>query len=312
MHCIAGATLDAGASTLGIPSLEAADLEMDSAVAPLSESQVPISEEDERLAQDKAITEDAQLDSPPRMPSHEGPRASEEPESDDTLRQDSISGKESTAETGMPSEKDEDEESVEVGEPSNTATRETFSELFPGADQSAKPKGVSETTPAEEPIKQAELEIPISKKSRIYFNSIPWDHSQISNVVADPEPSKETLYFNQGPSMPTTGSAADHYVSSEIPAKKSLSAKAFDYFGTMPWSGLSADPDDDGEIMHISVGTSADDEGRDIRTAGDVPADNMLAAGMLSAARTSDRRSAGASPIPMERVSSEYFEAIPW
>jgi len=239
------------------------------------------------------------------------PEASEEeiekePEADQT---------EPETERSAVEERDAQNVSTESPTPTEEQAKSLISGLFPSAETSAEPAPSSgsepgETQPPDEsPTDSASLPqaLPISKIAKTFFHSIPWGQSfgaEAAGSVSDPSLAPETDRRTR---------IADEDDRKVVPFRHELSAKASDFFGALPWAGEFQFDEGDEEIMRISVGTQATDAGRNIRSADDVPAGNLLAAGMLSAARTSDRMLvSGGEPIPLESVSREYFEAIPW
>jgi hypothetical protein len=210
-------------------------------------------------------------------------------------------------------ERDAQNVASESSTPSEDQAKSLISGLFPSAE--TEPSSESEPTEPQSPdespagstsLPQAQA-LPISKIAKTFFHSIPWGQSfgaEAAGSVSDPSVSPETARRTR---------IADEHDRKVVPFRHELSAKASDFFGALPWAGEFQFGEGDEEIMRISVGTQATDAGRNIRSADDVPAGNLLAAGMLSAARTSDRMLvSGGEPIPLESVSREYFEAIPW
>lgn len=240
---------------------------------------------------------------------------------------------EDTSEVASDLESERVEESTEVQGETVNRLKKPLAELFPDADSapdSQEPEEpneesklpslprpqeptVSQTLVSESSLPRAE-ELPLDKLTKIYFNSIPWELSKVDvptdgGIVARKVWDAQELGGRQG-NLQT----AQPQRTLAVILQQPLTAKAETYFASLPWTGSASEADDGEheETMRISIGTTGFDEGRNIRTADDLPGYSMLAAGMLSAARTSDRLDHKEFALSLETVSGDYFEAIPW
>lgn len=154
-------------------------------------------------------------------------------------------------------------------------------------------------------------------RSATFFSRIPWDDTDAATwvdraslptrIAAAPKAGLEARIRPSGPNKPAK------------PAKPlEPNTTAHFFFNSIPWDrgGFAVeDEKEEEEVMRVSVNSGSFDAGLDIRHS-DVPGDNMLVAGMLSAARTADRRQsvsvAASDPISVKRVSREFFGSIPW
>jgi hypothetical protein len=143
----------------------------------------------------------------------------------------------------------------------------------------------------------------IKQRATYYFSLIPWAGVQGSD-------GREKSVTRTSDIQPPVKSRT-----SQSPATPlSPSAMANLFFSAIPWEGVGTDgsSDDDSEVLRISVNSESFDAGLDIRNS-DLPAGNMLAAGLRSAARTSDQAPSTKTATPkLSQNSRVFFNAIPW
>lgn len=138
--------------------------------------------------------------------------------------------------------------------------------------------------------------------ARVFFTGLDW-----SNRASHLSPSSTVAVSNE---PPTESTAKQHAIAAWQTAASSPLAtisliNAASFFSQLPWSGSSHYGD---VVTTIHVTANRDDSGLNPRTA-DLPNNNPLIAGMLSAARTSDRMAARpATPVH----ARAFFTSLPW
>ncbi len=185
---------------------------------------------------------------------------------------------------------------------------ETLGALFPDAkDLEPTVEESFVETPA---IRPEPILFDVSARSNHFFASIPW-----GGGLSEPKPSEGTVPDSPLSSSPALGKIA----TSTAPFNRSIepieiTAQAQVFFGSVPWGSgaVALDENAGDEVMSISIGTPGHDSGADVRSA-TLPADNMLAAGLMSATKTSDRLDAGGQAVAtLGSRSSDFFNLIPW
>lgn len=185
---------------------------------------------------------------------------------------------------------------------------ETLGALFPDAkDLEPTVEESFVETPA---IRTEPISFDVSARSNHFFASIPW-----GGALSEPKPAECTE-----PDSPLSSSPAIRQIAtSTVPLNRSIepieiTAQAQIFFGSVPWDSgaIALDEDAGDEVMSISIGTPGHDSGADVRSAA-LPADNMLAAGLMSATKTSDRLDSGGQAVAtLGSRSRDFFNLIPW
>ncbi len=174
----------------------------------------------------------------------------------------------------------------------------------PTPEPATLPEAVTFVPPVPAPIQAAVVAAPAARSdapasARAFFAGLGWtgDKPRFAAQAAAPRiapvsPVAPVIVATTAPAAAATG-----FITSVA------------YFRSLPWKGGVV-----GELIHsIRVTASRDDARLDPRTA-TMPGDNPLLAGMLSAARTSDRfaaETAVARP-PAPALARAYFNALPW
>lgn len=166
---------------------------------------------------------------------------------------------------------------------------------------------VSEESVCEEeltvgPSEESALEVlqPEDSTTAIFFAALPWNGEAKTPLIAG------SPIESVGQAGPRTEGTNISITGDELSIE---TAKGF--FLKVPWDGSTDDASDEIESVHVSAAYS--DDGLDPRS-GAFESGNLLSAGLMSAARTSDRieKRQAKTPLSTSSTTKHYFSAIPW